>query len=374
MSFSKQDIVKVLARIKDPNSDQNILQSMILSSVTVEGDMVNVSLVLPSMNAPYKSELNFEVNSRIMEAFPSANVNVHYQTGQAAPPQKGQKEAVKGLPQVKNIIAVASGKGGVGKSTVAVNLALGLKELGARVGLLDADLYGPSIPTMLNLKGQRPKVEKRYGQNKIIPLEAFDMPVMSIGFVLEPEQALVLRGPRLAGIIKQFVNDTIWPELDYLVVDLPPGTGDIQLTLVQTVPVTGAVMVTTPQELAVVDAVKAMNMFRIDNIKVPILGVVENMSWFSPAELPDNKYYLFGKGGGEKLADLGKTILLGQIPLIKEVGEAGDQGDPVVKQDAHPARNYFLDLARNTITQVAKRNEGMAATEIVKIKENPFNE
>ncbi|MEL6986200.1 MAG: Mrp/NBP35 family ATP-binding protein [Bacteroidota bacterium] len=369
MNIDKQAIVKQLAFIKDPNSNQNILQTMLLAGVSVEGNNVNVSLSLPSMNVPYKGELNAEVVTKVMELYPEANVNVHFLSPDAGSPAPGEKSKPnRAIPQVKNIIAVASGKGGVGKSTVSVNLALGLKRLGLKVGLMDADLYGPSIPTMMNLKGQRPKVEKRYGQNKIIPLQAFDMPVMSIGFILEPEQALVLRGPRLAGIIKQFISECIWPELDYLVIDLPPGTGDIQLTLVQTVPITGAIMVTTPQQLAVADAIKAMNMFRLDNVAVPILGVVENMSWFTPKELPDHKYLLFGKGGGETLAKLGKTKLLGQLPLIQAVGEAGDAGTPIVMEDGTDMQTYLMEVAKNTVKQVNIRNENFEETSVVQIK------
>jgi len=272
------------------------------------------------------------------------------------------------LAHVKNIIAVASGKGGVGKSTVAVNLALGLKKLGAKVGLIDADLYGPSIPTMLGLQGQRPKVQDMYGKPKITPLDAFGMPVMSIGFIIEPEQAVVLRGPRLGGIIKQFFQDTIWPPLDFLIVDLPPGTGDIQLTLVQTVPVTGAVLVTTPQEVAVVDAVKAMNMFLLPSVNVPILGVVENMAWFTPQELPNNKYYIFGEGGGKKMAKLSKSVLLGQIPLVQGIREAGDTGQPMLLQEDNLAADYFLKVAENTLRQVAIRHEMLGPTEMVIVK------
>jgi len=293
-----------------------------------------------------------------------ANINVHMmsRTGQS-------QEPTGALPHVKNIIAVASGKGGVGKSTVATNLALGLKELGATVGLMDADLYGPSIPTMLGLQGQRPQVQEIYNKPKIKPLEAYGMPVMSIGFIIEPEQAVVLRGPRLAGIIKQFINDTIWPALDYLVIDLPPGTGDIQLTLVQSVPLTGAVMVTTPQEVAVADAVKAMNMFRLPSVNVPILGVVENMSWFTPKELPDHKYFLFGEGGGKKLTKMANSVLLGQVPLVQGIREAGDAGKPAVAQDDAVTKEAFLNVARNAARQIVVRNETMGPTQTVKVDE-----
>jgi ATP-binding protein involved in chromosome partitioning len=261
-----------------------------------------------------------------------------------APPQA--------LPHIKHIIVVASGKGGVGKSTVSVNLALGLKQLGARVGLLDADVYGPSMPTMLGLVGKRPPVRDITGVPKMLPLESYGIPSISIGYIIEEEQAVVLRGPRLAAIIKQFINDVLWPELDFLIVDLPPGTGDVQLTLVQTVPVTGAVLVTTPQEVALADAVKAMNMFLLDQINIPILGVVENMAWFTPAELPDNKYYIFGEGGGKKLAKMSKSVLLGQIPLVQSIREGGDTGKPAITQADNPAAAAFLEVAKNTLRQV----------------------
>ena len=271
------------------------------------------------------------------------------------------------LPQVKNIIAVASGKGGVGKSTVAVNLALALKATGATVGLIDADLYGPSIPTMMGLQGERPQIKDVYGAQKIVPLEAYGIPLISIGFIIDPEQAVVLRGPRLAGILGQFINDCIWPKLDYLLIDLPPGTGDIQLTLVQSVSVTGSVMVTTPQQVAVADAIKAANMFLNPTIGVPVLGVVENMAWFTPEELPDNKYRIFGEGGGQKLAEFANSTLVGQIPIVMSVREGGDNGKPVALQENNIAAEEFKKIAKNVIAAVKKRNETMEPTEMVKI-------
>lgn len=344
----------------DPATGQDIISRRMVSDLRIQGNQVQFQLATSDLPEAQKSSLNFACIAAILAVYPDADVHIHMQladqpSGPANP-----------LPHVTNIIAVASGKGGVGKSTVAVNLALGLKELGFRTGLIDADLYGPSAPTMLGLQGQRPKVQVVHGTHKILPLEAYGMPVMSIGFVVEPEQAVVLRGPRLAGIIKQFIRDTIWPELDYLVVDLPPGTGDIQLTLVQTVPLTGTILVTTPQQLAVVDAVKAMNMFLLDSVNVPILGVVENMSWFTPAELPDNKYYLFGEGGGKRLASLGETLLLAQIPLVQSVREAGDSGQPAVLQEGD-LKNRFIELARNLHQQTEERNRQMGPTRMVEV-------
>ena len=294
--YDKTKIIKALTRVKDPATGQDIITLNLVRDFFVEGKNVNFTLELPNVNMSGKSEMNFACIAAIQEVYPDANVNVHVKSKSAIATQQNSSP----LPHIKNIIAVASGKGGVGKSTVSANLALGLKARGAKVGLIDADLYGPSMPTMFGLVGQRPKTQTIHGQPKILPLEKYGIPIMSIGFIIEPEQAVVLRGPRLAAIIKQFFMDCVWPELDYLIIDLPPGTGDIQLTLVQTVPVTGAIIVTTPQEVAVADALKAMNMFLLPSVNVPILGVVENMSWFTPKELPDNKYFLFGKGGGEK--------------------------------------------------------------------------
>ena len=360
--MDKTAIVKALTKVIDPQTGQDIITRNMVRDLEVEGANINFALELPSLNSEYKSEMNFACMAAVQEVYPQANVNVHMiaRTDQS-------KQSTSILPHIRNIIAVASGKGGVGKSTVAVNLALGLQQLGAKVGILDADLYGPSIPTMLGLQGRRPQIESVYDQPKIVPLQAYDMQVMSIGFIVAAEQAVVLRGPRLSGVIKQFVQDTIWQPLDYLIVDLPPGTGDIQLTLVQTVPITGAVIVTTPQEVAFVDAVKAMNMFLLPQINVPILGVVENMSWFTPKELPNNKYLLFGEGGGKKLAKLSRSVLLGQIPIVQSIREGGDAGKPAILGDETITKEAFTNVAKNVARQVALRNEMMEPTQVVKM-------
>lgn len=364
MDLDKQQIIEALYRVKDPSTGKDIIAARMVENLLTEGNNVNFNLVLPSLNSPHKANLIFDCVATVKEVFPQAEVNVHV-TAKTPNSQTSNSS----VPQIKNIIAVASGKGGVGKSTVSVNLALGLKKLGAKVGLIDADLYGPSIPTMLGLQGQRPKIQEVDGTPKIIPLMAYDLPVMSIGFIIEPEQAVVLRGPRLAAIIKQFFNDVVWPDLDYLVVDLPPGTGDIQLTLVQTVPVTGAVMVTTPQEVAVVDAVKAMNMFLLPSVNVPILGVVENMAWFTPDDLPDRKYPIFGEGGGKKLALMAESVLLGQVPIVQGVREGGDSGKPIVTNQQSLVGQAFLQIAENTVRQVAIRNESFEPTKVVQVSQ-----
>lgn len=354
-------VVEVLRSVQDPRSGQDIITAKLISDLKIQDGKVYFALDVTGADSNAKMQLHQACIQAIQGAYDKADVHIHMKSAEKTSPSSN-----KTLPQVKNIIAIGSGKGGVGKSTVSVNTALALKAKGFRVGLLDADIWGPSIPTMMNLKGERPKVQDVYGKHKLIPIEQYGIHVISIGFIIEAEQAVVLRGPRLGGVIKQFINDTIWPELDYLIIDLPPGTGDIQLTLVQTVPVTGAVIVTTPQEVAVADAVKAMNMFMIDNIAVPILGIVENMSWFTPAELPDNKYYIFGKGGGKTLAKKSKSMILGKIPLVTAIRENSDAGMPSVqKEDSN--KDYYMTIAENLVKQVELRNELYDPTRIVEI-------
>jgi ATP-binding protein involved in chromosome partitioning len=359
-------IVDALRTVKDPATGQDIVQRRMVEGLKIEGDNVNFTLVLPTLKMDNKTELIFACITAIQKEYPQAQTNVHTL---ARPTEGGAAQAPeRPLPHLKNIIAVASGKGGVGKSTVAVNLALGLAALGAKVGIMDADVYGPSIPTMLGLQGQRPRLQEVYGVPKMMPLEAYGMQVISIGNIIEPEQAVVLRGPRLAGVIKQFFNDTLWGELDYLVVDLPPGTGDVQLTLVQTVPVTGVVVVTTPQEVAVIDAVKAINMFLLPQVNVPILGIVENMAWFTPEDMPDRRYKIFGEGGGKKLAKQSNSLLLGQIPLVMGIREGGDAGKPAILGDEPITKDAFLEVAKNVARQLALRNEMLAPTEKVNMQ------
>ena len=354
-------VLAALAGVQDPLSGQPLQPEHRVRDLRVGEREVAFRLVMPGL----PDAARFSLIARCEDAVRSvlAHAEVHVQLDATARP--GDVSAA--LPQVREIVAVASGKGGVGKSTVSVNLALSLQARGVRVGLVDADLYGPSLPTMLGLRGQRPRVQEVYGKPKLVPLEAYGMPCISMGSIIEPEQAVVMRGPRLAGIIKQFFLEVVWPELDVLVVDLPPGTGDIQLTLVQTVPVTGAVLVTTPQEVALVDAVKAMNMFLLPNVNVPVLGVVENMSWFTPADSPDRRYELFGKGAGRKLARQASSVLLGQVPLVQGIGEASDAGVPPATDPNHPAAGYYADIARATLRQLALRREMLPPTRPVHV-------
>ena len=365
--MNRSEVVKALGTVKDPGTGQDIIAAHLVENLKIEDKRISFELTLPPASAANKFELHAACVEAIKAINKYADVHVHFKQGKAKP---NPAEANRKLPQIKNIIAVASGKGGVGKSTVSANLALALKSLGASVGILDADIYGPSIPLMFGLQGKKPQVKNLNGKPLILPLIAYDIPMISMGFIIEPEQAVVLRGPRLGAILNQFINEVYWDKLDFLIVDLPPGTGDVQLSLAQTVPITGSVLVTTPQDVALADAVKAMNMFKMESIDVPILGVVENMSWFSPAELPDNKYFIFGKDGGKTLAKEAGTMLLGQVPIVQAVREGGDNGSPVFLNDDKPAvQKAFEKIGKNLLTQIAVRAEYLAPTRVVKINE-----
>jgi len=354
-------VVNALQSVTDPHSNTDIIKAKLISDLKTEENNVFFALDVTNIGGDMRSQVHMACIENIKGVLPGAEVHIHMKSSAANAPKSNTV-----LPQVKNIIAVASGKGGVGKSTVSVNLALSLTQMGYKVGLLDADLYGPSIPNMLGIQGERPKVQEVYGKHKIIPIETHGMHVISIGLIIEPEKAVVLRGPRLSGVIKQFINECIWPDLDYIIVDLPPGTGDIQLTLVQTVPLTGVVMVTTPQKVAVIDAIKASNMFLLSNINVPILGVIENMSWFTPDELPDKKFRIFGEGGAMELSKLNDTQVLGQVPLIQKIREGGDSGKPAMMED-ESLKEIFKAIAQRTVDRVEYRNENMDPTDMVRI-------
>lgn len=351
-------VVEVLRKVKDPGTGLDLVSAKRVNDLKVTEKQIFFTLQVNDLPQEAKFQINAECYSLLKDAFKEAEIHIHFATGDA-------HKTV--LPQVKHIIAVASGKGGVGKSTIAVNLAISLKNKGYRVGLMDADLYGPSIPTMMKLHDVRPAVQEVYGKPKLIPIEKYGIHLMSIGFIVDPEQAVILRGPRLSGVIKQFVNECIWPELDFLIVDLPPGTGDIQLTLVQSIPLTGVIIVTTPQSVALADAIKATNMFRLESINVPILGIVENMSWFTPEELPDNKYFIFGQGGAERLATKYKTIVLGQVPLIQSIREGSDAGNPGTLEKGSQLSKIFEDIVRLFNLQLQRRLDNSGPTHIVQV-------
>jgi len=364
MPVTREDVLKALSHVDDPDLRKDLVTLNMVSDIQVNGKKISFKVTLTTPACPLKESIRRECEKAI-HRFIADDVEVIVNMDSDVTSRRLTTEKL--LPGVKNIIAVASGKGGVGKSTVAVNLALCLARDGASVGLIDADIYGPSIPTMLGLKGERPHVKDVNGKAMMVPIEKFGIKTLSIGLLVDEKQAVVWRGPMVSSALRQFVTDCDWGELDYLVIDLPPGTGDIHLTLVQTVPVTGAIIVTTPQDVALADAKKALGMFSIHPINVPIVGVVENMAYFTPAELPNNKYYIFGKGGGRRLAEEFNVPFLGEIPIVQSIREGGDSGNPVVNQQEEIVRSAFVDLAGEVARNVAIRNANFDATKVVEL-------
>ena len=354
MSHTAEDILNALRHVDDPDIKKDLVTLNMISHIELSPGIVKFKLTLTTPACPLKEKIKKDCVDAIHQ-YVGADLKVEIDLDAQVTSQRHANVNV--LPSVKNIICVASGKGGVGKSTVSVNLAVSLARQGAKVGLIDADILGPSIPTMMGLRGKRPEVRLIKDKHYIIPLEADGVKVLSLGFLIDERQAVVWRGPMVTSALKQFVTDCIWGKLDYLIIDMPPGTGDVHLTIAQTVQLTGAIIVTTPQEVALADARKAVSMFRLDNINVPIVGVVENMSYFTPAELPENKYYLFGKDGGKRLADEYEIPFLGQLPIVQSIREGGDEGKPASIYDQNPIVTEAFDkLAQQVAQQVAIRN------------------
>jgi ATP-binding protein involved in chromosome partitioning len=347
MTITKEQILQALSNVEEPDLKKDLVTLNMIQNVKIEGNNISFSVILTTPACPLKAMIENACRNAIMY-FVSKEAVVHIDMTSKVTTQKNT-----GVPGVKNIIAVASGKGGVGKSTVAVNLALGLAKTGANVGLIDADIYGPSIPIMFGVEGVRPKARDVDGKSRIEPIEKYGIKLLSIGFFTDPNQPVPWRGPMVSTAVKQLFNDADWGELDYLVVDLPPGTGDIHITVTQTFPVTGAVIVTTPQNVALADAKKGIGMFMMNAINVPILGIVENMSYFTPAELPENKYYIFGQGGGQKLAEKLEVPFLGEIPLVKSISDSGDAGKPIVLEEDNIMAKAFVEMAKKVAQQVA---------------------
>ncbi|HTD41530.1 MAG TPA: Mrp/NBP35 family ATP-binding protein [Mucilaginibacter sp.] len=350
MNITKEQVLQALGHVEEPDLKKDLVTLNMIQDVKIDGNRLSFSVILTTPACPLKAMIENACRNAI-GYFISKDIEVSINMTSHVTTQKNT-----GVPGVKNIIAVASGKGGVGKSTVAVNLALGLAQVGAKVGLIDADIYGPSIPIMLGLEGARPKASQADGKTRIEPIEKYGIKLLSIGFFTDPNQPVPWRGPMVSTAVKQLFNDADWGELDYLVVDLPPGTGDIHITVAQTFPVTGAVIVTTPQNVALADAKKGIGMFLMPAINVPLLGIVENMSYFTPAELPENKYYIFGQGGGQKLADQLEVPFLGEIPLVKSISESGDSGKPVILDEQNPMSKAFMVMAQKVAQQVAISN------------------
>lgn len=357
-------ILEALAKVRYPGNGKNLVElGMIADNIRIDGMKVSFSIIFDKPTDPFMKSVVKSAEATI-HTFISKDIEVTISTEskQAARPEPG-----KLLPQVKNVIAVSSGKGGVGKSTVAANLAVALAKLGYKVGLLDADIFGPSVPKMFDVEDARPWTEEIEGRDLIIPVEKYGIKLLSIGFFVDSDQATLWRGSMASNALKQLVGDANWGELDYFVLDTPPGTSDIHLTLLQNLAITGAVIVSTPQQVALADARKGINMYMNDKINVPILGLVENMAWFTPAELPENKYYLFGKEGTKQLAEQLNVPLLGQIPIVQSICENGDKGTPVALNEDSITGQAFIQLAQNVVKQTEKRNAEMAPTQIVEV-------
>lgn len=362
MTLYPKLILDALATVRYPGNGKNIVEAeMVADNLRIDGMKVSFSLTFEKTTDPFmKSVVKAAETAIHTYVSKEVEVTITTESRQAARPEPG-----KMLPQVKNVIAVSSGKGGVGKSTVAANLAVALSKLGYKVGLLDADIFGPSVPKMFQVEDARPYAETVEGRDLIVPIEKYGIELLSIGFFVDPDQATLWRGGMASNALKQLVGDAKWGELDYFILDTPPGTSDIHLTLLQTLAITGAVIVSTPQEVALADARKGINMYMNDKVNVPILGLVENMAWFTPAELPNNRYYLFGKEGTKRLAEELNVPLLGQIPIVQSICENGDNGTPAALDDNSMVGQAFLELARNVVKQTEKRNAEMAPTEIV---------
>lgn len=364
MTLYPKLIVDALATVRYPGTGKNLVEAeMIADNIRIDGMKVSFSLIFEKPTDPFMKSI-LKAAEAAIHAYvsPEVEVTIAMESRQAARPEPG-----KLLPQVKNIIAVSSGKGGVGKSTVAANLAVALAKQGYKVGLLDADIFGPSVPKMFQVEDARPYAEQIDGRDLIVPVEKYGLKLLSIGFFVDPDQATLWRGGMASNALKQLIADADWGELDYFILDTPPGTSDIHLTLVQMLGITGAVIVSTPQEVALADARKGINMYTNDKVNVPILGLVENMAWFTPAELPENKYYLFGKEGVKRLSEEMNVPLLGQIPIVQSICEGGDNGAPVALNENTITGRAFEELAANVVEQVDIRNKELAPTRIVEV-------
>jgi ATP-binding protein involved in chromosome partitioning len=366
--MTKSEILKALSTISAPGEGQNLVESGAVKNVQVFGDevVVDVTINNPSLQAKKKTEVSI-LQVIHAEVHPKAKIKVNISVEAAEKTQNANLIKGKPIPGIKNIIAVASGKGGVGKSTVTANLAVSLAKMGFEVGLLDADIYGPSQPLMFDVENEKPLAIDVDGKSKMKPVSNYGVKLLSIGFFTEKDQAVIWRGPMAAKALNQMIFDAHWGELDFLIVDLPPGTGDIHLSIMQSLPITGAVVVSTPQEVALADARKGIAMFAQDAIQVPVLGIIENMSYFTPSELPENKYYIFGEGGAKHLAERMGVALLGEIPLVQSVREAGDVGRPAALQDHTPVSEAFESLTKEVVSELVKRNESLPPTEAIRI-------
>jgi ATP-binding protein involved in chromosome partitioning len=364
MKLDRKEILKALETITVAGEGKNMVESGAVANVLTFGDEVVVDLVLHTPAMHIKKRAEDDIKKTIHELVsPEAKIKVNIKI------ETPEKNEIKGraIPGIKNIIAVASGKGGVGKSTVTANLAVTLAKMGFSVGVLDADIYGPSMPIMFDVENEKPVSIMVDGKSKMKPIESYEIKILSIGFFTAPSQAVIWRGPMAAKALNQMIFDADWGELDFMLIDLPPGTGDIHLSIMQSLPITGAVVVSTPQAVALADAKKGVAMFMQDNINVPVLGIIENMAYFTPEELPDNKYYIFGQEGAKNLAEDLDVPFLGEVPIVQSIREAGDYGRPAALQTASVIETVFEEITRNVVQETVNRNESLPATEAIKI-------
>lgn len=368
MSFKKQDIYKALETITAPGEGKSLVENNNVKNVVIFGNEVNVDITISNPTLQAKKKVEAEITKAIKTNVDAEiEVKINLKVEKAAPKEDPNLIRGKEIPNIKNIIAVASGKGGVGKSTVTSNLAVSLAKMGFSVGVLDADIYGPSQHIMFDVEKEKPLSVNIDGRSKMKPIENYGVKLLSLGFFTSPDQAVIWRGPMASKALKQLIFDGAWGELDFLLIDLPPGTGDVHLSIVQALPINGAVVVSTPQNIALADAKKGVAMFQQDSIKVPVLGIVENMSYFSPEELPNNRYYIFGQDGAKNLAQDINTKFLGEIPLVQSIREAGDVGHPVALQNGTALEKAFEDITKEMVSQLLRRNENLPPTEVVRI-------
>ena len=366
MKLDKKEILKALETISVSGEGQNMIESGVVKNVNIFGDEVEVDLTLSTPAMHIKKRAEVDVMKAIHEhVYEKAKVKVNVKVD--APQKKAPEIKGKPIPGIKNIVAVASGKGGVGKSTVTANLAVTLSKMGFKVGLLDADIYGPSATIMFDVERERPLSVTVDGKSKMKPVENYGVKILSIGFFTKPSQAVIWRGPMAAKALNQMIFDADWGELDFLLIDLPPGTGDIHLSIMQSLPITGSVIVSTPQNVALADAKKGVAMFQQESINVPVLGIIENMAYFTPAELPENKYYIFGEKGARNLAEDIEIPFLGELPLVQSIREAGDIGRPAALQNDTPIANAMEEITKNVVQETVRRNENIPPTEAIKI-------
>jgi len=365
MKFTKKNVEDALKTITTPGGGGNLIDSQAVTNIMVFGDEIDIDVRLSNPSLQARKKLEVSILEVLHEkVYPKAKIKINTKVDAPPPtaPIKGQP-----IPGIDSIIAVSSGKGGVGKSTVTANLAVTLAQMGCKVGILDADIYGPSIPTMFDVKGQRPLSVNVGGKSKMAPVENYGVKVLSIGFFTQPNQAVIWRGPMAAKALNQMIFDADWGALDFLLIDLPPGTGDIHLSIVQSLPLNGAVVVSTPQHVALADAKKGIAMFNQENIQVPVLGIIENMAYFTPEELPDKKYYIFGRQGAQNLAEDKGVPFLGALPLVQAVREASDLGRPAALQEGTPIQQSIVEVTQNMVTQLLKRNTTLPPTKAVAI-------